>query len=502
YVTFLLNKNAFSILKNTIYIRCCSFKLKEILYIKDFNNNILDFNCPTPIKLQINKLSFASYIAKLVNIREVILESSTIMQYKKLYPSDFYIENSGNIYFPTHIKINNNYSISFIFDEHLIFKRSSIITLKSIEICKSTDLIDEYIAGNDSLNILNALEPQLINISIISYRNETLKLILEFTDKLLRFNGKDFTFIYNNKKVSSKDSSRFYNNDFLELTLNNISDFNPLVQNLLLLENRNTCIYTIDEQYQAINFPAFPVSELFYCQRGIILPLPTLGHYSIEIAFNKSLLKTLNGFSSFATASLITTSELTINFDILGYITIFGTKLSLVRDNVSFPFNIIINDNILIITLDLSSQNLININQNNISYIDFTPNTSIKNTQSIHAFESYECPIIFKKEKIIICSPENQSDSWSLLGQNIYLNTILQVDKQTINKFYGSKTTPTIFHQDLRIDNLSAPLDASANNISLINIQGSTLYINATDNTNLDIIDCKFQSIEIIEEDL
>ncbi|MGL5820377.1 MAG: hypothetical protein ACRCYE_01935 [Sarcina sp.] len=424
------------------------------------------------------------------------------MQYKKLYPSDFYIENSGNIYFPTHIKINNNYSISFIFDEHLIFKRSSIITLKSIEICKSTDLIDEYIAGNDSLNILNALEPQLINISIISYRNETLKLLLEFTDKLLRFNGKDFTFIYNNKKVSSKDFSRFYNNDFLELTLNNISDFNPLVQNLLLLENRNTCIYTIDEQYQAINFPAFPVSEPFYCQRGIITPLPSLGHYSVEIAFNKSLLKNLNGFNSFATASLNTTSELTINFDILGYITIFGTKLSLAKDNINFPFSISINDNILIITLDLSSQNLININQNNISYIDFTPNTSIKNTQSIHAFESYECPIIFKKEKIIICSPENQSDSWSLLGQNIYLNTILQVDKQTTNKFYGSKTTPTIFHQDLRIDDLSAPLDASANNISLINIQGSTLYINTTDNTNLDIIDCKFQSIEIIEEDL
>ncbi|MGL4740628.1 MAG: hypothetical protein ACRC41_07465, partial [Sarcina sp.] len=435
YVTFLLKKNAFSFLKDSLYIKCSSFKLKEIFYIKDFENNILDFNCPTHIELQSNKISFETYIAKLINPNELILENNKVMRYKRLYPSDFYIEHNGNIYFPSHIKVIDKFTFSFIFKEKLLFKRSNIITLKTIENCKSIDLLGETIKGNDSLNVLNTLNPYLINISIISYRNETLKLLLEFTDKLLRFDGKDFIFFYNNQKFSSKESSRFYNNDYLELSLDNISDFNPYLNNLMLLENKNLCSYTIDENYNAINFSTLQVCHLFYSQRGSLIPVTTISHYNLDIAFNKTLSKISNSISLFATACLLDDSELSIKLGSFGYITIFGTKLLLPNNNINYPFTINTNENILTISLDLSLQNLININQNNISYIDFTPSILIKSSQNTHAFQSYESPIIFKKEKNIICRPDNQGDVWSLLGQNISLNTILQIDKETTNKF-------------------------------------------------------------------
>ncbi|MGL4740486.1 MAG: hypothetical protein ACRC41_06730, partial [Sarcina sp.] len=74
--------------------------------------------------------------------------------------------------------------------------------------------------------------------------------------------------------------------------------------------------------------------------------------------------------------------------------------------------------------------------------------------------------------------------------------------KETTNKFYGTKITPTIFQKNLRIDDLSEPLDPKGNNVTLINLQAPMLYINTNDNTDINIIDCKFQGIEVIEEDL
>lgn len=502
YVTFSLKKESFLILKNSLYIKSASFKLKEILYIKDFNKNILDFNCPNTLELQLNKLSFSNSSAELIDDDKIVIKTHSNMRYQKLCVTDFYIDYNKNIYHPSYIKIIDACTFCLIFKKNLIFKRSNIITLKTIENCKSIDLLGETIQGNDSLNVLNTTNTKLINISIISYKNNALKLLLEFTDKVLRFDGNDFVFSINQQLFSSKESSRFYNRDYLELTLEDIQTFNPYSDIPILLENKNPCIYTIDENYDPINYSQLQTCALFYCQKGVIEPLSTLGNYRLEIAFNSNLAPILNSNNKLATINSVSNSEFIIQFSSLGYITIFGTDFLIPNLNMSYPFTVDVTNNILSIHLDLSTQNIISINQNNIDYIDFTPSLEIKNIECIHAFQSYESPIIFKREKNIICIPTNQGDAWSLLGQNIYLNTILQIDKETSSKFYGSKDQKTIFHHHLKVEDLSTIFDLRLNKVSLVNIEAPILYLKTNDNTDLDIIDCKFQSIEIIEEDL
>lgn len=489
YISFIINSNYLFLINESVSLQCGYVEKKEIKYLTNSTGIVHNICITTPLKSYLTKLSFESAYAFSYMSNSIILENSNIISYNQIFIEDFYVIVNDKTYTPYRFEKINYNKIQFTFTEDIINTPTDLILLKTINNCSSTDILGNTIKSNDSINVDNNLPTKIHNVSYISYINNTLILGITFTSPVIRYDSSDFEVYINDIYYAALGHSS-YTNKYMNLTINNLYNFNYKKDKLLLKTSDNSTFYTIDYRNLPVSDPNGVYGEVFLSQYGTLSynnSNTAINYSSLNIYFNTLLSDNL----SQATPShgyLSINSDytmLSLSIENIGLLNIYGNNLLI--DSAYTQYIVLIQsiDNCLNILIDVNGHNFILSNLGKVLYSDFTPYENLLSNINIMPLISFQAPVKLQPNKIYICEPSDEGNNWSLAGKTIYADVYLYVDRSKPDRLYGIDFKSTTIIGDLYIlEKNSASL--SSVNLNIINLTISNyIYIDLSNSFNL-----------------
>ncbi|MGL5066895.1 MAG: hypothetical protein ACRC6T_03575 [Sarcina sp.] len=512
FVSFKLKKPL--AINETLYLYCGHVNDKNVFFIVDPQNFIHDFSCFNELFYYSELTTLSNCSAQLHSNNCLTLKNNNLIKYHKLLPNDFYIEKNGIIYSPYEIQSIDNNSYIFKFKTEIIKKDTEILYLQTNYNCNSTDVLGNKITPNDFTQIEILLPTFPISLSVFSYVDDVLGLALDFSGELKRYDSNDFYFSINGKRYNAKGRERYIKDDIIYFFIYDVFDFDFDYTPVTIFYKNLKTPYTLDKNLKPIQMITKMSSNLLYGILGNFDATNTFGKGILELNFNDYLLK--NTFNTTGTLAIWSNFKNTIfsktifkhstHFNEIDddLITFYIEDLILIFFYTSAfktPLNTRIND-IKVncyskkCAIEFSTSDFLFLNST--EYIEVIPLNKIKSYNYTIPMTSIEIPINFTISTDIICEPENQGDSWTLLGKEITQPVTLLVNKNYNSFIYGSQELQTTFLSSLHIKNTAEIAKFRTATINFLNLKGGTLYISLDDAYTFNFDTCEFENTIIL----
>lgn len=503
FVSFKTNPSFNTILSNAVKLEGGIIFKDSINYISSDEGYVCNFECGVPIENPLEKSSLQNCSIVLEGTRKLILTDNNDIKFKTLYKSDFFINVNSDIneesgIFPIYVQKIGASKYSLLFSSNISSSPDDVIKLSTISNPSSFDVLKRTIKGDDSAIAKNTTPFKLVNASIYSYENEELVLGLEFNAKALRFDINDFNISLNNKHVCSTTKYKYLNNKFCFITINNVCTFTTDTSSIKITTKNTSNYYTVDSRLSPISYSCVSTPKLLFGKSAILAKESEslFSFLMVNFDYNLQEISIENLSLDYA---LIDNSIMHIKFNDFGELFLYGDNLSPLTVT-KLLFNISTYEKTL--EINFTSEILSYITNQQIHYIDFKPLYKIKSQNKVLAFSSFEVPVSFSKENSITIQPDDFGPTWSLLGQDIYLPTIILVDKSVAIRDYGNSIIFTNFYNDLYIKEVASNTILPSIKLNFSNINATNLYTHLSDNYVVKFSNSSIEKLKILSEEI
>lgn len=495
FVSFNVTNSFKDAVFNSSQLSSASIRKNHIGYVTDINGFINNFECGSSISKITEKSSLQNCTFEILENRKIVITDNNLVNFIKLYLSDFYITINDVIVKPLFLeKFEPNIFILHFKDE--ILKTSDdILTLNIIELAASTDALNRTILNNDSVLLKNDLLPTVKAVSIYSYENTTLTLAFECNNRIMRYDANDFYIYINNKEVIPTSKSRYLNKNIFFIDIENIYAFDPNNTFIRVSRKEKKLLYTIDSNFNIlkpfniINKNAF----IGLCASITIASDNAHSVLSLKFNYNLPIIQNLSSTAKFTLNTDKTVAKLT--FDNIGELSFYGSSLANMN---SLDFTVNTSNSVL--EFITSSELLSFSNQNDVKYIDFAPSFDLRAIDNTLIFRSFEIPVTFSTLTTIICNTEDFGDDWSLLGSDIYLPVIIYVNKSVYERNYGSLNLKTTFHNNVYIRHQVSEDQLGQVYLKFINIKAEKMHVYLSDEYKCTFNSSSLTNVKILDE--